>query len=84
MPPRYMGALVAGQALGGLLLNLIRAAAIKIWPVRDPDIDNNSLKGALFVFLFGAVIMTLCSLIQLYLRSNRFSKHYLKPYSGYK
>ena len=36
------------------------------------------------MFMFGAVTMVLCALTQLYLRRNKFSKYYLKPYSGYK
>ena len=33
MPPRYIGAIMAGQGVGGLGTNLIRAATIEIWPV---------------------------------------------------
>ena len=64
--------------------NLIRAATLEIWPVDEEDTQNNAFKGALFMFMFGAVTMVLCALTQLYLRRNKFSKYYLKPYSGYK
>ena len=82
MPGKYMGAIMAGNGIGGLGTNLIRAGTLKIWPNgEDPE---NSFRSALFMFMMGAVVMVLCAVTQLYLRTNRFSKYYLKPYSGYK
>ena len=62
MPHRYMGAILAGQSLGGLGINLIRAASLEICPITEEDTNNNAFKGALFMFLLGAVIMFLCAL----------------------
>ena len=36
------------------------------------------------MFIFGAIVMVICALAQLFLRKNKFSKFYLKPYSGYR
>ena len=32
MPPKYIGAIMAGQGIAGLGTNLLRAATLKIWP----------------------------------------------------
>ena len=82
MPAKYMGAIMAGNGIGGLGTNLIRAATLKIWPVEEDP--KNSFRSALFMFMMGAIVMVFCAVTQLYLRTNRFSKYHLKPYSGYK
>ena len=82
MPGKYMAAIMAGNGIGGLVINLIRAVTLEVWPSENDP--NNSFKSALFMFLLGAAIMVSCAIVQLYLRTNRFSKYYLKPYSGYR
>ena len=82
MPGKYMGAIMAGNGIGGLVINLIRAATLEIWP--ESEDPNNAFKSAMFMFVLGAIIMVLCALTQLYLRKNKYSKYFLKPYSGYK
>ena len=82
MPPKYIGAIMAGQGLAGLGSNLLRAATLRIWPSEDDP--SNAFRGSLAMFIFGAIVMVICALAQLFLRKNKFSKFYLKPYSGYR
>ena len=82
MPPKYIGAIMAGQGIAGLGSNLLRAATLEIWP--NDDDERNGFRGCLAMFIFGAIVMVICAMAQLCLRKNTFSKFYLRPYSGYR
>ena len=60
MPPKYIGAIMAGQGIAGLGTNLLRAATLKMWP-NDED-PENAFRGSLAMFIFGALIMVICAI----------------------
>ena len=59
-PPEYMGIVMVGNGIAGIMSNVSRLVTLFIWPAdQDPD---NAFRGALASFGFGVVIMVLCAI----------------------
>lgn len=55
LPGRFMGALMFGQGISGIVLNLLRAVCLLIIP-------DDSYKGALIYFMLAAVILVISAI----------------------
>lgn len=55
LPGKYMGAVMLGNGLSGISLNILRAITIGIFPPRKGS-DNN-FKGSLVYFILAAIIL---------------------------
>ena len=75
-PPEYMGIVMVGNGIAGIMSNISRLITLFIWPANlDPD---NGFKGALAAFGFGVSIMILCAICQICLSRDPFVAYYLK------
>lgn len=54
LPPKYMGAIMFGQGISGITINLVRAICLLAIP-------DDAFKGALVYFLLAAFILIFCA-----------------------
>ena len=60
LPFEFMGAVMLGQGIAGIIANVLRALSLIIFPVTKNE--NNLYIGALVYFLVGAVLMIICGM----------------------
>jgi len=70
LPPKYMGAVMFGQGISGIALNLCRAICLLAIP-------NNSFLGALVYFILAALILVVCSFAHYRFQQFPFVKYYI-------
>ena len=59
-PFKYMGAVMFGNGLSGITLNLLRAVCLAIFPpIKGSD---NNFKGSLVYFILAAVILVIAAI----------------------
>lgn len=58
LPFKYMGAVMFGNGLSGITLNLLRAITLAAFPPKEGS-DNN-FKGSLIYFILAAIILVVC------------------------
>jgi solute carrier family 29 (equilibrative nucleoside transporter), member 1/2/3 len=58
LPPKYMGAVMFGQGISGIVLNFCRAICLLAIP-------DNAFLGALVYFILAALILLICSFAHL-------------------
>jgi len=71
LPGKFMGALMFGQGISGISLNLLRAVCLLIIP-------DNSYKGALIYFMLAAVILVFSAIANWKFMQLPFVKYYIK------
>ena len=57
--PKYMGIVMVGNGIAGIMSNVSRLITLLIWPANGAD--DNAFKAALAAYGFGIVIMLLCA-----------------------
>jgi hypothetical protein len=58
LPPKYMGAIMFGQGLSGITINVLRAICLLAIP-------DNKFLGALIYFIITALILVLCAILHI-------------------
>lgn len=71
LPPKYIGAIMFGQGISGIVLNLCRAICLLAIP-------NNPLLGALVYFILAALFLVVCSFAHMRFQQFPFVKYYIK------
>ena len=74
LPQKYMGAVMFGNGIAGIGINLIRAIIIIILP---PNEGNNQFNGTIIYFTIACVILLCAAGAQLLLKKNAFAKYYI-------
>lgn len=82
LPFKYIGAVMLGQGIAGIATNILRAVDLIVWPVAKSD--SNLYIGAVFYFLFFAVFMVICALLQFVLKNNEYAVFHLWNNPGFK
>lgn len=75
LPPKYMGAIMFGNGVSGIIIGLLRALCLIIFP---PDQGDNAFIGTLIYFILSALILAVCFFAQFYLDKSRFVAYYVK------
>mmetsp|Transcript_17769 Transcript_17769/g.30085 ORF Transcript_17769/g.30085 Transcript_17769/m.30085 type:complete len:177 (+) Transcript_17769:312-842(+) len=73
MPPKFMGAVMFGNGVSGILMNVLRA----ILQLALPGVDQ-AFKVALIFFILAAAILLVCSLSFSVLNNSEFFQYYKK------
>lgn len=60
LPPKYMGAVMLGNGLSGIIINVLRAICLAALPT-SADHPDNEYYGSLVYFIMAALILVLCS-----------------------
>jgi hypothetical protein len=81
LPYRYMGAVMFGSGISGILSNVLRALSLVIWPISDDP--TNAYTGVLAYSLLAAAILLFCGLGQYFLQRNEFAIYHLWQYPGF-
>ena len=71
LPPKYMGAIMLGQGLSGIAINVLRAICLL-------SIPDNKFLGALIYFIIAACILVLCAILHIKFQTMPFVKYYIK------
>jgi len=71
LPPKYIGAIMFGQGISGIVLNLCRAICLLAIP-------NNPFLGALVYFILAALFLVVCSFAHMRFQQFPFVKYYIK------
>ena len=71
LPGKYMGAIMFGNGLSGISLNLVRAICLITIP-------NDFYLGSLVYFILAACILVLCAFAQWKFQQLEFVKYYIK------
>lgn len=58
LPPKYMGAIMLGQGISGIAINVLRAICLLAIP-------DNKFLGALIYFIIAALILVLCAVLHI-------------------
>lgn len=74
-PPSYMGAVMLGNGIAGIMSNVLRIISLLVWPADGNE--NNALYGAIFNFYFAAAVFFLCGFLQILMNKNKFAKYHL-------
>lgn len=64
LPPKYMGAVMFGNGLSGIAMNVLDAICIAAFP---PDKGNNRFIGSLIFFIIATLILICAALAQIVL-----------------
>lgn len=77
-PPKYMSAMMVGQGVSGLLLNIIKIILLVALPPDESlgDEDMNSYYDSLIFITFGMVILLSCLVGYKYLLTMDFTRYY--------
>lgn len=74
-PGKYMGAVMFGNGISGITLNVLRAICLGIFPPEAKS-DNN-FKGALVYFILAAVILVIAATGLVIFMKLPFAKYYI-------
>ena len=75
LPPKYIGSVMFGNGLSGIVINVLRAICLLIFP---PDKDpNNEFYGSLVYFVITAILLLSCCFAQIMLSKNKFVQFYV-------
>lgn len=75
-PGKYMGAVMFGNGISGITLNILRAICLGIFPP-EAHSDNN-FKGALIYFILAAIILVFSAVGLIVFMKLPFSKFYIR------
>jgi len=81
LPHRYMGAVMFGTGISGIVSNLLRALSLIIWPISDKP--GNAYTGVLVYSLIAAIMLFVCGIGQFMLAKNEFAVYHLWQYPGF-
>lgn len=76
LPFKYMGAVMFGNGLSGITLNLLRAITLAAFPPQ-PGSDNN-FKGSLIYFILAAIILVICVVCMFIFMRLPFVQYYIR------
>jgi hypothetical protein len=76
MPSKYMGAIMFGSGISGIVSNLLRALSLFIWPIDQTP--SAAFNGVLGYSVFAGLILLCCGIGFFFLKRNNFALHYLK------
>jgi hypothetical protein len=76
LPGKYMGAVMFGNGLSGISLNILRAITLAAWPPVTGS--SNSYKGALVYFILASVILVICAVGFVIFNRLPFAQYYIK------
>ena len=77
LPSKYMAIMILGQGISGFSSSLLRALTLIIWPIGKSELNNNEFISTIALFLFAAVLLIICALLQFKLRKNEFAVYHL-------
>jgi hypothetical protein len=77
LPPKYMGAVMLGNGLSGIAINILRAICLAALPPLS-DKPENDYYGSLIYFIMAAVILAICSVGYLIFERLEYCQYYIK------
>jgi equilibrative nucleoside transporter 1/2/3 len=75
LPGKYMGILVMGNSISGIIINILRGICLAALP---PTTLENDFYGSLLYFMIAGAVLFLSSAAYLLFEKNEFSKYYIK------
>jgi hypothetical protein len=76
LPGKYMGAIMFGNGLSGITLNVLRAITLAVYPpVKGSD---NNYKGSLIYFILAAIILVICAIGMIIFIRLPFAQYYIR------
>ena len=76
LPGKYMGAVMFGNGLSGITINVVRAICLSIFPPKTGS--NNNFYGALVYFILAAVILVFASVAFIYFIKLPVIQYYIR------
>ncbi|CAI2366910.1 unnamed protein product [Moneuplotes crassus] len=80
LPEKYIGAVMFGNGLSGIVMNVFRIITLAIFPpieVREGEVDTSAFIGCLIYFAIAALVLMLCIFGYFVVCKTSFARHHM-------